>query len=584
MLIKIFVFLISLTLPVLLPLNFVGRNGTVGGNQGLDKLSWSNIGSSQVDIYWIHLIIALLGIAFICHTIHKELASAVRIRQLYLSNPGHDGRPSASTVLVTDVPRASRTVEALRWAFSTLPDGVCHVWINRDVSSLLEKVKEQTDLIAKLEAAQTALLKKVVGIRTRSRGHEGQAGESTIEGSHDLWDQYVAEKALLLKRLPAKRVWMPSIPWIGERVNAIDYFSAELLRVRKEIRAILDFLMREEVSEKEGRKSATKQMGESIQKCTPLDSAFVQFNNRQAAHIACQVVSHSTPLALLTGSVDARPDSIMWENLRYQWWHRCCWTGVVSLLMGILAIVWAVPVGFTGFFSQLTVLATALPWLSWINQLPDWLVGFLQGFVPQISLALLSLLLRIVARKLVAYQRPPTTTAFELSMQRYYFTILFVQNVLTVSLSSSITAIIQDVLGGLDSVPALVARNLPKASNYFLSYLIIRGFSVSAQILLQLGGLFNWFCLAPVLDRTPRDRWTRQKNLHRQFWGDLAPLYTTLACIGRSIRLTWIIAHEGFRNHVFSHVPPDTRFQHTCIWAFLANLSATFLQHWRFSV
>ena len=139
-----------------------------------------------------------------------------------------------------------------------------------------------------------------------------------------------------------------------------------------------------------------------------------------------------------------------------------------------------------------------------------------------------------ILRAIVGHEGHPMNTCIELSLQRYYFVFLFSQTFLTVSLSSSITGMAQDVLYGLGSVPLLVAQNLPKSCNYFFSYLIILGFSVSAATLLQVGGLLAWLVISPLTDRTPRQKWERLKSLPEIQWGTIFPLNTTLACIGES--------------------------------------------------
>ncbi len=150
-------------------------------------------------------------------------------------------------------------------------------------------------------------------------------------------------------------------------------------------------------------------------------------------------------------------------------------------------------------------------------------------------LVALTALLPLVLRIITAWQGLSTETAVELSLQKYYFAFLFVQNFLTVSLSSSITAIAQDLLHGLNSAPALLAGNLPKASNYFFSYLALQGLSVSAGAFLQAEGLINWLILAPWTDRTPRQKWERQIGLPEIRWGTFYPLYTNLACISKTL-------------------------------------------------
>ena len=525
MLLKIFIFLATITLPAVVPLNLVGKNDIAGGNQGLDRFTWSNVGSTQVNVYWMHLTTALVGITFICYTVHTELASFVQIRQLYLSDPARKKQPSARTILVTDIPKRLLNERALRWVFDGLPGGVSQVWILRDTFAFIERLDEQARVAARLETVETALMRKVIKTWSRGLGHDGTRRKGAPHGVLCTpWDEYVTERKLRMMRLPVVSAWIPPIPLLGRRVNAIEHLWAELTRVRKEVRTNLI--------------STTQTPASDSSLATtdhpPLVSALIEFKDPQAAHLAGQVVLHNIPLQLIVQDVGGRPDTILWKNLGTRWWLAGIRMCVVFIMMCFVTLVWAIPVSFTGFLSQLTALANVSPLLSWLNLVPTWLAGFVQGVLPQLILTFLTLLLPMIIRKLVACQRLLTTTAFEISVQRYYFTVLFVQNVLTVSLSTSVTAIVQDVVNGLDSVPALVARNLPKASNYFFSYLAVQGFSVSASVLLQLGGLASWLLLAPVLDHTPRDRWNRQKRLHEQLWGTSVPLYTTLACIGAS--------------------------------------------------
>ncbi len=125
------------------------------------------------------------------------------------------------------------------------------------------------------------------------------------------------------------------------------------------------------------------------------------------------------------------------------------------------------------------------------HALSTWLFGCIQGVLPQLILIALITLLSYILRIITERRGLLTKVTVELSLQKYYFTFLFVQVFLTVSLSSSITIVIQEVLHGLDSVPVMLVTNLPKASNYFFSYLMLRCFSVSASSILQVGRLID---------------------------------------------------------------------------------------------
>jgi len=97
-------------------------------------------------------------------------------------------------------------------------------------------------------------------------------------------------------------------------------------------------------------------------------------------------------------------------------------------------------------------------------------------------ITLLSYVLRIITER----QDLLMKMIIELSLQKYYFTFLFIQVFLMIFLSSSIMIIIQEVLHDLDSVSMMLVTNLFKMSNYFFFYLMLQCFLISASFILQV--------------------------------------------------------------------------------------------------
>ncbi|KAL8626552.1 hypothetical protein Q9189_007752 [Teloschistes chrysophthalmus] len=117
----------------------------------------------------------------------------------------------------------------------------------------------------------------------------------------------------------------------------------------------------------------------------------------------------------------------------------------------------------------------------------------------------------------------------ELALQDYYFAFLFLQVFIVVSVSSSAATVLSSLRYDFVSFAALLALNLPKAANYFLSYIILQAFSVSAGALLQAGRLLR-FAATSFYGNTPRGVWEAiQKPQIR--WGTFFPIYTNLAVI-----------------------------------------------------
>lgn len=326
------------------------------------------------------------------------------------------------------------------------------------------------------------------------------------------WKAFLKDKDRDTMRLPIFGwQWMISLPLIGKKVDTINYCRQEVARLNLEI----------EQDQKEPEKFPL------------MNSAFIQFNHQVAAHMACQSVSHHTPNQMAPRAVEISPDDVIWDNMSIKWWESYIRTGAVIAIIIGLVIGWAFPVTFTGLLSQINYLTATFKWLAWLKKAPKWVLSIIQGIVPQVLLALLLVLLPIILRLLAKTQGDHTGMAVELSVQRYYFAFLFVQVFLVVSISSGITTTIQEISKSPQSVPAILAANLPKASNYFFSYLLLQALSVSAGALVQVMSLIEWFILAPLLDNTARQKWRRQINLPNMQWGTFFPVYTNLACIGQ---------------------------------------------------
>lgn len=330
-------------------------------------------------------------------------------------------------------------------------------------------------------------------------------------GGKPLWKEYLEDKDRETMRLPIFGwQWMISLPLLGKKVDAIDYCRKEVARLNLEI----------------------EQDQLEPEKYPLMNSAFIQFNHQVAAHMACQSVSHHTPAHMAPRVVEISPDDVIWDNMSIRWWESYIRVGAVIVLIVGLVIGWAVPVTFTGLLSNLDYLRDQYKWLGWLHKIPKTVIAIIQGVLPQALLALLLFLLPLILRLLSKTQGDYTGMAVELSVQRYYFAFLFVQVFLVVSISSGITTVIGQLANTPQSAPAILAQNLPKASNYFFSYLLLQALTVSAGALVQIMGLIQWFILAPLLDSTAREKWRRQINLPNMQWGSFFPVYTNLACIG----------------------------------------------------
>lgn len=360
-------------------------------------------------------------------------------------------------------------------------------------------------------------VKKAIGLGTEDKEPVDypQAFEWNFEHDPDdaLWRHYLSDKDRDTMRLPIFGwSWMPSLPLIGEKVDIIRYCRKEVARLNVEI-----------------------EDDQAHPERFPLmNSAFIQFNHQVAAHMACQTLSHHIPKHMAPRIVEIDPNDVIWDNMSIPWWQRYVRTGAVVAVVTGMIILWAIPVAFTSALSQLDTAAKTWTWLHWVLRIPAWFRSVLQGVLPAALLGLLTFLLPLILRTLAKIQGIQSGMLVEISVQRYYFAFLFVQLFLVVSIASALTqffALFTSV-DGFTNIPSLLGTNIPKASNYFFSYMLLQALSVSAGALVQVGSLIGWFILGPLFDSTARAKFKRQTQLSNVQWGTFFPVYTNLACIG----------------------------------------------------
>jgi branched-subunit amino acid transport protein AzlD len=345
----------------------------------------------------------------------------------------------------------------------------------------------------------------------------GLYNESILEDGEDaFWRKYLKPKDRDTMRIPVFNIsWWPSIPLIGKKVDTIYHCRKELARLNAEI------------AEDQAHPERFPLM----------NSAFIQFNHQVAAHMACQSLSHHIPRQMNPRTVEVNPSYVLWDNLTMKWWERYLRMGGVVLLIAGLIVFWGIPVSFTGALSQVNTLTDALPWLGFIENLPPWLISFVQGVLPPAFLAILFAILPIILRFLAGVTGTTTSGERELLVQNFYFAFVFIQLFLVVSISTGLTTAIDKIVKDPVGIPQLLAESLPKAANYFFSYMILQALSISSGTLLQIGAVIVIIFLR-FLDTTPREKVSRVLSRPGINWGTMIPVYTNFGAIGKSTSFT----------------------------------------------
>ncbi|KAH0175216.1 DUF221-domain-containing protein, partial [Aureobasidium melanogenum] len=207
---------------------------------------------------------------------------------------------------------------------------------------------------------------------------------------------------------------------------------------------------------------------------------------------------------LHTYPVSEALDCINWLNARKPRAQRT----VINIIMTVfslgLSVVLALPVTFSASLGQIEDLTQNISWLYWVNRIPPRALAYLQGAVPQLLVAAVVALVPSLLRYLSSWHCHVTHAQAEIAYYRYYSAFLFLQAFLLVSISSSLMVTLSEVLNKPSAIPRVLALNLPKAGNYFISFLTLQGFSLFADMIAQWAYLLKRTFKSRFLSSTPR--------------------------------------------------------------------------------
>jgi hypothetical protein len=492
-----------ITFPVLFPTNITGG----GVKIQFELLTMANVTNNYFKMF-AHAGCAIIFFSFVIYMITRETIFFINLRQAYLMSPYYTSRLSSKVVMYTSVPDNYMSETKLR---EMLGPAVRRVWLATDTKELEELVDERDKAHTKLEAAETKLIKTANANKLKADKQAAKKGErsnSEEAAMADTESGSVSARYLQPKQRPTHRLK----PLIGKKVDTIDWSRGELQRLIPKV--------------------AELQAAQKKRDAKLLGSAFVEFASVHDAQAAYQSLTHHHILHMQPRFTGMTPTEILWGNLNIKWWERVIRQILVITFVVVLVIFWAVPVAFVGSISKVDKLIELLPFLSFINNLPKVLFGLITGLLPVILLAVLMALLPIILRLAAKISGCPTRSSVEMAVQNYYFAFQVIQVFLVATLGASATAVIKSVKDDPSSAPTLLANNIPTVSTFYLSYFILQGLSVVANVLLGIVGLIVFKLLSKFLDNTPRKMYNRWITLSSLGWGTLFPIYTNLFVSG----------------------------------------------------
>ena len=331
-----------ITWVVLFPVNATGGNGKTQ----LEILSYSNINiETEKNRLYAHTFVGWVVYGFLMYMVTRECIFYINLRQAFLLTPQYAKRISSRTVLFTAVPDDFLDEARIRQIFSN--DAVKNVWIAGQTKELDELVEERDKVAMKLEKGEIKLLKTVQKERIKAAKKSGQPLDAT-PADVDAEQGSIADRWITNKMRPTHR--LGPLGLVGKKVDTIEWGRTELHKL----------VPKTEAAQAEYLAGNYKKM----------HSVFVEFYSQSDAQAAFQVVAHHHALHMSPRFIGVKPEEVIWKNLDIPWWQRIIRRYVVFLLIALLIIFWAIPVGIVGIIAQVNTLKK-LPGLTWIGDIPD---------------------------------------------------------------------------------------------------------------------------------------------------------------------------------------------------------------------
>jgi calcium permeable stress-gated cation channel len=125
----------------------------------------------------------------------------------------------------------------------------------------------------------------------------------------------------------------------------------------------------------------------------------------------------------------------------------------------------------------------------------------------------------------------PSLSEIELYVQNFYFAFQVIQVFLVTTMTSAASAALGAVIQDPTSIPDLLSENLPKASTFYLSYILIQCLAVGATGLLHLWDLIRHGVMTRFI-QNPRAKWRIYKLTRPIHWGGWFPVFSNMGVIG----------------------------------------------------
>ncbi|CAA0837213.1 Calcium permeable stress-gated cation channel 1 [Striga hermonthica] len=449
---KIFVPISLLAWSILVPVNWT--NNTLAKSLATDKVQYSDIDKLSISNvpfgslrFWTHIVMAYAFTFWTCFTLRKEYANVASMRLHFLASEKR--RPDQFTVLVRNVPpdpdeTVSECVE--HFFLVNHPDHYLTHQVVINANKLAELVKEK-------------------------------------KSKQNWLDYYQLKYSRNQLRRPMTKTGFLGL-W-GEQVDAIDYQSAEIERLSKEI-----------AEERERVKNDPK--------CI-MPAAFVSFKTRWGAAVCAQTQQTRNPTNWLTEWA-SEPRDVLWDNLAIPYVSLSVRRLVVSVAFFFLTFFFMIPVTIVQSLANIEGIEKRAPFLKPIIEIP-FIKSVIQGFLPGIALKIFLIVLPTILMMMAKFEGFLSISSLERRAALRYYIFNFV-NVFLVSViaGTAFQQLDSFLHQSANEIPRTIGVAIPMKATFFITYVMVDGWAGVAGEILRLKPLIFFHLKNFFLVKTEKDR------------------------------------------------------------------------------
>ncbi|XP_054819964.1 CSC1-like protein At4g02900 [Prosopis cineraria] len=448
---KIFGPVTLLTLAVLVPVNWMGK--TLESTKDLkfsniDKISISNIPPGS-NIFWVHSGMSYLFTFWTCFCLFKEYKIITDLRLRFLA--AENRRPDQFTVLVRNVPPDPD---------ETISEHIEHFFcVNHPDHYLLHNVVYNANKLASIVAGKKKLQ------------------------NWQIYYQNKFERSRSQSYRPTARTGFLGL--CGKKVDAIDYYAAEIARLSEE---------------EEAERTRVSRDPEAL-----IPAAFVSFRSRWGAAVCAQTQQSSNPSIWLTEWAP-EPRDVCWENLAIPYVELSIRRLLMAIALFFLIFFFMIPIALVQSLANIESIQKGFPFLRPLLQKQS-VKSFIQGFLPGLALKIFLILVPTIVMLMSKIEGHRSFSSLERrSAAKYYFFILVNVFLGSIVAGTAFQQLEEFVKGDSTKFAKMAGATVPMKATFYITYIMVDGWSGVAAEILRITPFAIFHLKNTFLVKTEEDR------------------------------------------------------------------------------